>query len=112
MRTMCCVVLLWEQNYVEEKPKTPFFLKRKKEKYWATILQLWLSEEEEDKKICCVWTWKLQPQEEFMIWENWKNYGVRLQKKEKRTIRNEKFRMIYRLWAQDLYKVLEIMYIP
>jgi hypothetical protein len=78
MRTMCCVVL-WEQNYVEEKPKNPFF-KKEKEKYWATILQLWLSEE--DKRYA-VYEHENCNLKKNLWYEKTENYGVRLQRKKK-----------------------------
>lgn len=59
--------------------KIPFF-KKEKEKYWATILQLWLSEE--DKRYA-VYEHENCNLKKNLWYEKTENYGVRLQRKKK-----------------------------
>ena len=54
--------------------------KKEKEKYWATILQLCLSEEDKRYTVYEHENWNLKKN---LWYEKTENYGVRLQRKKK-----------------------------
>lgn len=116
MRTMCCVVLWEKKNYVEEKPKNPFFEKKKKEKqgkvlsYYSTIYD-WAKKIKDMLCMNMKTLGKLQPQEENLWYEkNWTKLWCETSKERKKNNKERKnLGMIYRLWAQDLDKIDDVM---